>query len=407
LSFFKLKNVSPIFKIILLFFAVLFSSTAKTFAQQDSCHFQISLLTVMPGEELYSTFGHSALRITDTVTHQDFVYNYGTFNFDDPDFYTKFVRGKLKFYLSPDNFDSFVLENQQENRGITEQILNLSCAQKRNIISLLEQNMMAANRFYKYDFLFDNCTTRLRDLIQKGTDSTVHFGRALDKEVTFRDLIHEYLNYGDKQWSKLGIDLLLGANTDAVATPYQVMFLPDYLMKTVDSSTINSQPLVTDKHSLYKVNHSVIEKNNLTHPFFLFLCLFVLVAFLSFSKNSFIEKSLAALDGFLFFIIGFLGILMLFMWFGTDHVQCRNNYNILWAWPTNIVAAFYVHSKKNWARIYFLIYSISIIIVLLMSGFFPQQLNLSIIPILAILIFRSWIYFFRRNNVYASNPIQK
>ncbi len=370
--------------------------SAKTFAQQDSCHLQVSLLTVMPGEELYSTFGHSALRVTDTVTHQDIVYNYGTFNFDDPDFYTKFVRGKLLYYLSTDDFQSFVAENQQDNRGITEQILNLSCEQKRNIIGLLEANMMAQNRFYKYDFLFDNCTTRLRDLVEKASDSTVHFGRALHTQVSFRDLIHEYLNYNDKQWSKLGIDILLGAKTDAIATPYQIMFLPDYLMKTLDSSTINSKPLVSDKHSLFKIDYSQNEKNNLTHPFFLFICLFVLIAFLSFSKNTFIQKFLASFDALLFLMVGLLGILILFMWFGTDHIMCRNNYNLLWAWPMNVVAAFYIHSKRKWPQIYFLFYAIFNIILIGIWSFIPQHFDFALIPILAILIFRSLIYFFRK-----------
>lgn len=396
MQFSKRKINKQIHKINLLFFAVLFFISVKSFAQQDSCHLQVSLLTVMPGEELYSTFGHSALRITDTVTHQDIVYNYGTFNFDDPDFYTKFVRGKLLYYLSTDDFQSFVAENQQDNRGITEQILNLSCEQKRNIIGLLEANMMAQNRFYKYDFLFDNCTTRLRDLVEKASDSTVHFGKALETKVTFRDLIYEYLNYNDKQWSKLGIDILLGAKTDAIATPYQVMFLPDYLMKTFDSSTINSQPLVIEKHSLFKIDHSQNEKNNLTHPFFIFICLFVLIAFLSFSKNTFIQKVLASFDALLFFIVGFLGILILFMWFGTDHIMCRNNYNLLWAWPINIVAAFYIHSKRKWSQIYFLIYAVFNIILIVLWRMIPQHLNFALVPVLAILIFRSLIYFFRK-----------
>ena len=392
----SVQTIKRIFKISLIYLLVLILFSTKSFAQQDSCHLQISLLTVMPGEELYSTFGHSALRITDTVTHQDIVYNYGTFNFDDPDFYTKFIRGKLLYYLSTDRFDSFVLENQQDNRGITEQILNLSCEQKRNIIGLLEANMMAQNRFYKYDFLFDNCTTRLRDLVEKASDSTVHFGKALNTEVSFRNLIYEYLNKNDKQWSKLGIDILLGAKTDAIATPYQVMFLPDYLMKTFDSSTINSQPLVTDKHSLFKINYSQNEKNNLTHPFFLFICLFVLIAFLSFSKSGFIQKFLASFDALLFFIVGLLGVLILFMWFGTDHIMCRNNYNLLWAWPMNIVAAFYIHSKRKWPQIYFLIYAIFNIVLIALWSFIPQHLNFALIPILAILIFRSLLYFIRK-----------
>ncbi|MEO5649096.1 MAG: DUF4105 domain-containing protein [Ginsengibacter sp.] len=361
-------------------------------AQNDSCHLRISLLTATPGEELYSTFGHSALRVTDTVSNTDVVYNYGTFNFDEPNFYTKFVRGKLSFYLSTDNLENFIAEYQYENRGITEQVLNLSCAQKDNINRLLQANMMAHNRVYKYDFTFDNCTTRLRDLVEKATDSTVHFGEALQAKASFRDLIYEYLNANDKQWSKLGIDILLGSKMDVIMKPREVMFLPDYLMKTFDSSSIDSRPLVSDKQSLYHTDHPGNKKNNLAHPFFIFTCLFVLIAFLSFSKSLVIQRFLSSFDGFLFFITGLLGVLLLFMWFGTDHIMCKNNYNLLWAWPTNIVAAFYIHSKKSWAKKYFILYALFNLLLLGFWFFLPQHLNPSLIPIIGILIFRSFVY---------------
>ena len=375
--------------------ALLFLFSSKLSAQ-DSCHIRISLLTATPGEELYETWGHSALRITDSSRNSDIVYNYGTFDFDTPNFYLKFIRGKLPFYLSPDNFQDFVSEYEQDSRGVTEQVLNLTCAEKQNVQMLLDVNMMGNNRGYKYEFTFDNCTTRLRDLIEKATDSTVQFGQVLHTKVTFRDLIHEYLNYNDNQWSKLGIDILLGSKLDANPTPYQVMFLPDYLMKTIDRSTLSGRSIVSDKHALFKINRSKIEKNNLEHPIFLFTCLFVIIAFLSFSNNIFIQKTLSSFDGFLFFLTGLLGILLLFMWFGTDHIMCSDNYNLLWAWPTNAVAAFYVHSKKRWPKIYFTIYAIFNIVLIALWAFVPQHLNASLIPIIAILIFRSLIYILRK-----------
>lgn len=393
---FTSRNTLCINKILLVWLILLILNAGKTYAQQDSNHLQVSLLTVTPGEELYSTFGHSAVRIHDTVTNQDIVYNYGTFNFDDPDFYAKFVRGKLLYYLSSDDYNSFIEETREEQRGITEQILNLNYEQKRNVIMLLEANMMAQNRFYKYDFLFDNCTTRLRDLVEKATDSSVHFGKVLQTKATFRDLIHEYLNYNDKQWSKLGIDILLGNKTDAETTPYQVMFLPDYLMKTFDSSSVGGKPLVSDKQIIVRQVYGQQTKNNLTHPFFIFLCLFVIIAFLSFSRNKSVQKILSSFDGFLFFITGLLGILILFMWFGTDHIMCRDNYNLLWAWPTNIVAAFYIHSNKDWAKKYFIVYSLFMLLLIIFWKLVPQHLNLSLVPIIAILIFRSLIFIFRK-----------
>jgi len=374
------------------FISLLFLLPLKLTAQNDSCHLRVSLLTCTPGEELYSTFGHSAIRITDSVSNSDIVYNYGTFNFDEPGFYTKFIRGKLLYYLSTEELESFKNSYLQEKRGITEQVLNLSCTEKYNMLMLLQVNLMAENRFYKYDFLFDNCTTRLRDLIKKSADTAVYFGNVLPGKKTFRDLIYEYLNYNDKQWSKLGIDALLGSPTDAVIKREQVMFLPDYLLKTFDSTTIDSRALVRDKHHLFELNLSPVAIDLFAHPLFIFSCVFLCIVLLSFSKNNSIKRLLVAFDGFMFFITGLLGILMLFMWFGTDHVMCRNNFNLLWAWPTNVVAAFYIHSKKRPATRYFMIYAVFNLVLFACWFFLPQHMNPALIPLIAILVFRAFWY---------------
>jgi hypothetical protein len=378
--------------------ALLFLLPVKVFAQDSSCHIQISLLTCTPGDELYSTFGHSAIRVADSVSHADIVYNYGTFNFEEPGFYTKFIRGKLLYYLSTEDFDSFKLDYQEEQRGITEQVLNLSCTEKYNIIMLLQANMMPENRFYKYDFLFDNCTTRLRDLVEKAADNPVHFKNFLPSKKTFRDLIYEYLNKNDKQWSKLGIDILLGSPTDAVMKTRQVMFLPDYLLKSFDHTTIDSRPLVKEKHEAYSFNPPEVKINHFTHPIFIFSAIFLFVLFLSFSENPLVKRTLIAFDGFLFFVTGLLGILLLFMWFGTDHLMCKDNYNLLWAWPTNVVAAFYIQSARKRSTRYFQIYAVFNLVLCTCWFFLPQHLNPALLPIIAILIFRSLFFISKGKN---------
>lgn len=376
-------------------------------AQNFSCSVRISLLTAAPGEELYSTFGHSALRVTDSVNNTDIVYNYGTFDFDQPGFYRKFIRGKLNYFLSRDYFDSFKEAYQQENRNLTEQVLNLSCSEKQKIQVLLDNNLLPQNLYYKYDFLFDNCTTRLRDLVEKAADSSVQFIPVVKTKVTFRNLIHEYLDYNDKQWSKLGIDILLGSKTDAIMQPREVMFLPDYLMKSFDSSYIDSRPLVAKKEIVYQSTGNGNLKGNLTHPMFIFSCAFVIIAFMSFTKNAVLRKILFSLDGILFFLTGLLGLLLLFMWFGTDHVMCENNYNLLWAWPFNIIAAFYTHSLHRRIKIYFLIYGLFNLILLGLWVLLPQQLNISLIPFIGILIFRSLSIFRRKEVPYVNNQLSK
>ncbi len=134
-------------------------------AQDTRCHTRISLLTCAPGEELYSTFGHTALRVIDSVAGSDIVYNYGTFDFDDPNFYMKFIRGKLDYFLSVNQFPDFMYEYQYFQRSVWEQEINLSCSEKQQLMSALALNMQGDNRKYKYDFIYDNCTTRVRDLI--------------------------------------------------------------------------------------------------------------------------------------------------------------------------------------------------------------------------------------------------
>ncbi len=382
-----------------LFSFLLFNLSFLLFAQTDSSHLRISLLTCEPGEDLYSTFGHSALRVLDSVSKDDIVYNYGTFDFREPGFYLKFIRGKLRYYLSTEDFDSFRDFYQQENRGIIEQVLQLSSSEKKNIRRLLQENLESENRFYKYDFTFDNCTTRLRDLIEKTADSTIIYGSILKQKTRFRQLIYEYLDYNDKQWSKLGIDLLLGSKTDAVMTSRQVMFLPEYLMKTLDHTKTGTTPVVLSSQNLYATSPQNSKKNFLTHPEFLFSVLFLVIVMLSFSKNHSIQKIICNFDGIIFFITGFMGILILIMWFGTDHIMCSNNLNLLWAWPTHTIAALYIYNRKSIVKNYFKLAALVNAVLLISWFFLPQHMNISFIPIVMLLIFRSAVIGYKRKKI--------
>lgn len=390
----------------LVFFACLAMAWSSAAYAQD-CRMRASLLTASPGDELYSSFGHSALRIVDSASNRDIVFNYGTFDFDEPDFYLKFVRGKLKYFVSVEEFDSFEYGLRIENRSITEQVLNLNCAEIERLKAYLQWNLMPANKFYKYDFTFDNCTTRLGDLAEITTGDSIHFGPILSEPFSFRNAIHDYLERSNKAWSKLGIDILLGSRLDRPMTNREAMFLPDNLMHAFDSATIAGRPLVRDKEVILRSQYVAHANNNVTSPLFIFSCLFVIIAFLSFSTNKRIEKFLARLDTLLFFVNGLIGILLLFMWFGTDHFMTKDNYNLLWAWPTNIVMAFLVHSPRKWPKIYFIIYALAQILLLGFWFFLPQELNIALIPFNGILIFRCFLYNPLNKRIYARHHISK
>jgi hypothetical protein len=382
-----------------IFFLLLFAFCLLPSAfSQDSCSLRITLLTCTPGEELYSTFGHTAIRVQDKTAGTDLIYNYGTFEFG-PDFYSKFIRGKLLYSLSVEDFPDFLYTYQIESRSIAEQVLQLSCEEKQKLYTALQINALEENRRYHYDFLFDNCTTRARDIVARNTNTPVIFKNILPKErPTFRNLIHSYLNKGNEYWSKLGIDILLGVKLDKKVSNQQAMFLPDWLLKGFDSAIVNSHPLVTPRQPVLEMP-SLLSKASFLTPGIVFWLLFIAIASLSFIKSKWARTMLGIFDFLFFFILGLAGLLLLFMWFGTDHTVCRDNFNLLWALPTHVAMAFLVHKNSGWIKIYFTVVFWINITLALAWFFLPQQLNNALIPLLLLIIYRSWTL--SKQKVYA------
>jgi len=362
-----------------------------TYSQNDSCELRISLITCSPGAELYSTFGHSALRVVDKSTGTDIIYNYGVFDFYDPDFYAKFVRGKLLYYLDQENFTDFLHNYSADNRSVSEQVLNLSCTEKKEMQQFLFTNLRPENRQYKYDFLFDNCTTRLRDLVLTKSGKNYQTAEILsNKKTSFRNHIHYYLDMNKMNWSKLGIDLLLGAKLDRYMNASEAMFLPDYLEKGFDSSR-SAMPLVEQKIPLFtKKDSAETNQFSFTAPGFIFSLLLIIVAALSFLSLKGAVTILALTDFLLFLITGLVGVLLVFMWVGTDHQICGNNYNLCWALPTHLIAAFFIRRKSTLAINYFLFTAILSTILLICWYYLPQELNPAFIPLVILIGWRSW-----------------
>ncbi|MFT3748015.1 MAG: DUF4105 domain-containing protein [Agriterribacter sp.] len=357
-------------------------------AQTDSSHLRISLITCGPGEDLYSIWGHSAIRVTDTTTHSDRVYNYGTFDFNDPDFYIKFVRGgeQMQYFLSVESFESFLESYIEERRSITEQLLDLSGQEKLDLYKALMINAKKENRFYRYDFLFDNCATRIRDIIRNHSDTGLVIHRILDKPKTFRELIHVDLNRTGMYWSKFGIDILLGSRLDRIAQNEQTMFLPVYLAKGFDSTYFQSKYLVKSKDELYQSSLAESDISFFT-PFVALTILLLLFIVFAALKN---KAVLTSLDFLLFLSTGLLGILLILMWTATDHALCKDNYNLLWALPFHAIAAFFLRSKKNWIKKYWLATAVINILILVTWFFLPQQLNNGLLPLIILLTWRSY-----------------
>lgn len=367
------------------------ASLAGTASAQDSSRLRISLLTCTPGEELYSIFGHSAIRVIDSNSVTDYVYNFGTFNFDDEGFYLKFLRGKLNYMLSLDHFEDFKNDYIAQNRGITEQVLIFSGEEKLHIRNALNENLKEENKYYLYNFFLDNCTTRLRDIIVKNHQPIPVLPYAMPAGSTFRDGLHKYQDLSDRPWTKLGMDLLLGTPADDVMTPAQQAYLPDNLMYSLDSVT--NTPIVSSSQKLFPISSKENSKVIFT-PLVFFSLLLIVFVFLSVSNNIFLKKIIAGLDGFLFFTVGLFGIIFVVMWVATDHYMMKNNYNLLWAWPMHIVYAFFLNRNTKRVRTYSLLTAVFLVLLLCAWFFLAQEMHYALVPLVMLMIYRSCVRFF-------------
>lgn len=364
-------------------------SAGSSHAAPDSSRLQVSLITCAPGAELYSVFGHTALRIVDSAANTDIIYNYGTFNFDDPDFYSKFVRGKLMYFLSQQSFPDFLYEYAYFKRGVTEQVLQLTPTEKAAIQHSLFENVREENRYYKYDFLYDNCATRLRDIIFKtNMDSPYEPSAFAANGATFRDYLHNYLSRAEMPWTTLGIDLLLGIGADKTMTPAESMFLPDYLAQGVKGQ---NKLVERNQEHLPNAQALPVKLPFWQTPLFFFSLLAFLVILPSFFRSSGMVSFQSVMDRIIFVLSGLLGLVLLFMWFGTDHQSFANNINLVWSMPINLLVAFSLNKPQKWLKAYLRYYSLLLLLLMIPVLLHSGIVNLGLYPLILVLSFRSWM----------------
>ncbi len=355
----------------------------------------VSLLTGSPGEELYSTFGHSAIRIKDTKQGIDLVFNYGTFDFNTPNFYIKFMRGKLNYMLSVQRYDGFIYSFKYENRSVSEQVLNLDLKERNRLYQLLMENYKLENRFYKYDFFYDNCATRIRDILVKACDGVITFHYPEEWQnsgTTLRQLLDLFLT--DHPWSDFGIDLILGLPTDKVAEPSEYMFLPAFLSQAFALATIerdgNDMPLVISEKKVLG-RRQVERKKEFYTPINVAGLLFLFAAVLTFLDY---KRKLDSgwFDILYFGLLGLAGWIVFLLWFFTDHNATRENWNILWVVPLHFPLFFFWGRLSRKFRHYYLwIVGLLAAVVVIFWSIIPQQYHIAFIPLIMIILIRVWL----------------
>jgi len=368
-------------------------------AQDLSKNAEISVITIGPGSSLNDAFGHSAFRIKDTKKGLDLVFNYGVYDFEAPNFILKFTQGKLDYLIGLNRFDNFYNAYTAQNRSITSQILNLSSTEKQQLFNYLINNYKPENRRYLYDFLFNNCATKIKEVTNLATQNTIDFNIPKDySEATFRTLIQNNLN--KNSWGSLGIDIALGSVIDRYATPEQHMFLPKNIHSFFDIATIQNSntPLVKSRKTLFKASAKNKTSNFIFSPLFLFGILGLVIVFITYNDFK-TRKRTKTLDFILFGVTGLAGVVIMLLWFATDHQTTKNNYNLLWANPLNLILLFQIlkTTLPNWVNKFlkFLIILLCLLVFHWVTG--VQVFAIALIPLLIALFIR-YIFLITHSN---------
>lgn len=352
----------------------------------------ISLITVYPGNQAYNLFGHSAVRVRDPFHGFDLMYNYGTFQFDHM-FLPKFIYGKLDYMLWVEDFRRELQKYQRDNRSVVEQVFNLTAHQKQEIFDFLQHNAKRENRYYRYDFLFDNCSTRIRDVFEHVMGDSLSFAITNTEEKSFRKLLDPYIE--SQPFLDAGIDLALAMPTDRVATGREMMFLPIHLMEGFDeasfSSTDGTTPLVKSTERLFWKEKMAVEAKPQYALYATTWLIFILALWVTNGRSPKVPTARKWFDRFLFGFCGIAGILALFLWVIAIHVVTDYNWNLLWAWPTHLIAVPAFTRASSWLKPYMRVAAFIVFITILGWFFWPQEMHTAFIPLLlAIAIRCAW-----------------
>lgn len=379
----------------LIFFLFLASGICHAQTRVLSPQAEISVLTLGPWHgQLYTAFGHSAFRVYDPVNKINDAYNYGVFDYDRPNFYLNFARGQNIYRLAVMDYPNFEYTYIYYNRYIHEQKLNLSPGQKQRLFDFLEWNARPENQEYLYDYFYDNCATKIPDVMVKVFGDTVHFdGSYIATDRSFRELTDLYLE--KHPWGDLGIDIGLGLPTDREATPYEHMFLPEYVESGFAHATVMkngiAEPLVKQRSVIYESREEE-SPNTFITPIVVFSAVFVILTVISFRDIRRRKLSTIA-DVILLSITGGVGMLLFLLWVATDHHAAAKNFNLLWALPTHLIVVFFIYKDQKWLQRYFFITAIICLALLVSWPVLPQKLHFSLIPLVMGISLRSYTQF--------------
>ena len=358
------KKNKRIFLIILSF---VFSFSLKA---NDEIKF--SIVTIGPYEsELYSAFGHSGIRYIDKKNNIDHFYNYGIFDFNQPNFYLNFLNGKLLYMVAKYDYRTAEKNYINEDRYIKEQVLDLNESEKILLYNILEQNIRPENRTYLYNYVYDNCATKIRDVLDNVYGGSLSFTSEPEKK-SFRQLMDLYLE--KNKWGDLGIDICLGPEIDYDVSFDEEMFLPDYLFKGIENAVRDGDKNIVSITNIINLQKEDFQSYSLS-PNYIFLIFFIISIYLSFRQVKYGIKYFI-FDSIYLMVSGIIGCLLVYLWFFTDHLSSYN-FNIVWAMPFNIIISILILVNPNSSLVkwYMFLYSVLLFSLMILWNWIPQDLN--------------------------------
>ncbi|MBO4315243.1 MAG: DUF4105 domain-containing protein [Prevotella sp.] len=334
----------------------------------------ISLLTCGPGNESYSYYGHTAIRIHDKHDQRDVVVNYGMFSFEQEHFVWRFIFGLTDYQMGMVSFADFMKEYEKENRWVQEQLLNLTPKEKEDIVMAILENSLPENVVYRYNIFYDNCTTRARDMIVKHLKGKVKYTDIDRGEPTYRQLVHQWTAY--HPWTCFGNDLLLGVKADTKTTQEEQQFLPvnlyeDFTKAVVIGADRKQRPLVASEMILIP-EMGITPSTGITPKACLWTLALLLVVLTL--VELYLKKDYWWVDAMLFLVLGLAGVILTAMIF-SQHPTVRLNLQILMLNPLALVGLVWMLSvaRKNKERRRHIYFAAIIFLVLFLLGGFWQN----------------------------------
>ena len=363
--------------IVLTFILSVVNATAGAQSMRNPDSIQISLLTCSPGKEVWAQYGHTAIRYYDKESGEDLAINYGIFSLDQTYFIPRFVLGMTDYRMGVQPMDMFLAQYSYEGRGVVEQVLNLSAEDKEVIYKALQENMKPENVVYRYNYFFDNCTTRARDMLVNHLHGKVVYPPA-EEDATFRSMIHKWNN--KYEWSQFGEDLLLGVNADRKTTKSEQQFLPENLRSDFDKARYNGKPLVKETNVLLDAETEVAEPVFPLSPLSIALIFAVIsLVMMLFSYRR--QQVYWAWDLALMLTSGLLGIIFFVMIF-SQHPCVSLNFILLFFNPLPLFFLYNTIKKKKvfWWKIW------GVLIILGLFGSLFQEIPLPILIVASFLL---------------------